>query len=135
MIPYKMIYTINMHTTVYQFWRFVYHHEQSVIDYYARISIYMLSFCTKIGLHVYNLWWTRPKYCVIIRNFPEIPTRPAAPRHVTVLSVSTPEPSEWGNGEKVEDLPINYPLCSNSTSISHKARPFFKAYNFGMFVN
>ena len=23
MIPYKMIYTINMHTTVYQFWRFV----------------------------------------------------------------------------------------------------------------
>ena len=59
MIPYKMIYTINMHTTVDQFWRFVYHHEQSVIDHYARISLYTLSFCTKIILHVYNLSWTR----------------------------------------------------------------------------
>ena len=37
MIPYKIMYTINMHTTVYQFWRLVYHHEQSVIDHYARI--------------------------------------------------------------------------------------------------
>ena len=33
-----MIYSINMHTTVYQFWRFVYHPEQSVIDHYARSS-------------------------------------------------------------------------------------------------
>ena len=37
-----MIYSINMHTAVYQFWRFVYHHEQSVIDHYARISLYTL---------------------------------------------------------------------------------------------
>ena len=56
MIPYKMIYTINMHTTVYQFWRFVYHYEQSVIDHYARIS-----FCTKIRLHVYHLSWPKIK--------------------------------------------------------------------------
>ena len=40
--PYKMIYTINMHTTVYQFWRFVNHHEQSVIDHYARIYAIIL---------------------------------------------------------------------------------------------
>ena len=37
-----MIYSINMHTTVYQFWRFVYHHGQSVIDHYARISLYII---------------------------------------------------------------------------------------------
>ena len=43
-----MIYTINMHATVYQFWRFVYHHEQFVIGHYARISLYTLSFCTEI---------------------------------------------------------------------------------------
>ena len=48
MIPYKMIYTINMHTIVYQFWRFVYHHERSVIDHCERISLYTLSFCTEI---------------------------------------------------------------------------------------
>ena len=52
-----MIYSINMHTTVYQFWRFVYHNEQSVIDHYARISLYTLSFWTKIRLHVYHLSW------------------------------------------------------------------------------
>ena len=46
-----MIYSINMHTTVYQFWRFV----QSVIDHYLRISLFTLSFCTKIRLHVYHL--------------------------------------------------------------------------------
>ena len=54
-----MIYLINMHTTVYQFWRFVYHHEQSVIDHYARISLYTLfvryfvwrSDCTYIIYH------------------------------------------------------------------------------------
>ena len=50
-------YTINMHTTVYQYWRFVYHHIQSVIDHYARISLYTLSFCTKMRLHVYHLSW------------------------------------------------------------------------------
>ena len=50
-----MIYSINMHTTVDQFRRFVYHHEQSVIDHYARISLYTQSFCTKIRLHVYHL--------------------------------------------------------------------------------
>ena len=34
-----MIYTINiLYTTVYQFWRFVYHLEQSVIDHYIRRS-------------------------------------------------------------------------------------------------
>ena len=55
MILYKLIYSINMHTTVYQFWRFVYQFEQSVIDHYARISLYTLSFCTKIRLHVYHL--------------------------------------------------------------------------------
>ena len=55
MIPYKMIYTINMHTTVYQFWRFVYHHEQSVIMHkYHYIHIL---FCAKIRLHVYHLSW------------------------------------------------------------------------------
>ena len=27
MIQYKIIYSINMHTTVHQFWWFVYHHE------------------------------------------------------------------------------------------------------------
>ena len=52
-----MIYTINIHTTVYQFWRFVYHHEQSVIDNYARITLYTLSLCTKIRLHAYHLSW------------------------------------------------------------------------------
>ena len=31
-----------MHTTVYQFWRFVYHHEQYVIDHYARIYAIIL---------------------------------------------------------------------------------------------
>ena len=54
MILYKMIYSINMHTTVYQFWRFVYHHEQSVIDHYARISLYHFvrrSDCTYIIYH------------------------------------------------------------------------------------
>ena len=50
--PYKMIYSINMHTTVYQFWRFVYHPEQSVIDHYARSSFYTRSFCTAIKLYV-----------------------------------------------------------------------------------
>ena len=57
MIRYKMIYTINMHTTVYQFWRFVYHHEQSVIDHYARISLYTRSFCTGIKLYVGHFLW------------------------------------------------------------------------------
>ena len=52
-----MIYSLNMHTTVYQFWRFVYKFEQSVIDHYARISLYTLSLCTKIRLHVYHLSW------------------------------------------------------------------------------
>ena len=46
-----MIYSIYMHTTVYQFWPFVYHHEQSESDHYARMSLYMLWFCTKIRLH------------------------------------------------------------------------------------
>ena len=40
---------------IYQFWRFVYQLEQSVIDYYARISLYILSFCTNFRLHVYHL--------------------------------------------------------------------------------
>ena len=38
-----MIYSINMHTTVYQFWRFVYHPEQSVIDHYdTKFIIYAI---------------------------------------------------------------------------------------------
>ena len=41
-----------MHTTVYKFWRFVYHPEQSVIDHYARSSFYTRSFCTAIKLYV-----------------------------------------------------------------------------------
>ena len=48
MIPYKMKYSINMHTTVYQFWRFVYHHEQSVMDQYA--------VCTNIIIYVIILY-------------------------------------------------------------------------------
>ena len=45
-----------MRTTVYQFWRFVYHHEQSVIDHYARISFIRYHFirrsdCTYIIYH------------------------------------------------------------------------------------
>ena len=47
-----MIYSINMHTTIYQFWRFVYHHEQSVIDHYARSSFYTRSFCMANKLYV-----------------------------------------------------------------------------------
>ena len=52
-----MIYSINMHTTVYQFWRFVYHHEQSGIDHYARSSFYTRSFCTAIKLYVGHFLW------------------------------------------------------------------------------
>ena len=52
-----MIYSISMHTTVYQFWRFVYHHEQSAIDRYARSSLYTRSFCTGIKLHVGHFLW------------------------------------------------------------------------------
>ena len=37
-----MIYTTNMHTTVYQFRRLVYHHEQSVIDHYIIIYAIIL---------------------------------------------------------------------------------------------
>ena len=55
-----MIYTINMHTTLYQFWRFVYHHEQSVIDHYARSSLYTRSFCTGIKLYVGYFLWSPP---------------------------------------------------------------------------
>ena len=54
-----MIYSINMHTTVYQFWRFVYHPEQSVIDHYARSSFYTRSFCTAIKLYVGHFLWPR----------------------------------------------------------------------------
>jgi len=67
------------------------------------------------------IYHTRPKYCEIIKNFPEL--LPATLCRVTwpySQSQRSPlEPSEWGYDEKVEDLPINYPLCSNSTSISH----------------
>ena len=59
-----------MHTTVYQFWRFVYHHEQSVIDHYARISLYTLSFCTKIRLHVYHLSWPHQLSLLIVHLLP-----------------------------------------------------------------
>ena len=52
-----MIYSINMHTTVYQFWRFVYHPEQSVIDNYARSSFYTRSFCTAIKLYLGHFLW------------------------------------------------------------------------------
>ena len=48
-----------MHTTVYQFWRFVYHLEQSVIDHYARSSFYTRSFCTAIKLYVSHFLWPR----------------------------------------------------------------------------
>ena len=61
-----MIYTINMYTTVCQFWRFVFHHEQSVIDHYARISL--LSFCTKIRLHIYHLSWPSPQILYLSIN-------------------------------------------------------------------
>ena len=54
-----MIYSINMHTTVYQFWRFVYHHEQSGIDHYARSLLYTRSFCTGIKLYVGHFLWPR----------------------------------------------------------------------------
>ena len=77
MIPYKMIYTINMHTTVY-------HHEQSVIDHHARISLYTLSFCTGIRLHVYQflfLFWITLFYYV--NNFPKTTTR-----HLSVYCAS-----------------------------------------------
>ena len=51
-----MIYSINMHTTVYQFWRFVYHHEQSV-------SIIIL--CTKFIIHAIILYG----YQIVRRSF------------------------------------------------------------------
>ena len=84
-----MIYSINMHTTVYQFWRFVYHHEQSAIDHYARSSLYTLSICTKIRLHVYHLSWPlfnrRPILLIWhLGNFPLL-----APFHPPVYSQST----------------------------------------------
>ena len=47
---FKLIYSINMHTFVYQF-------EQSVIDHYERISLYTKSFCTEIRLCVYHFLW------------------------------------------------------------------------------
>ena len=56
-----MIYSINMHTTVYQFWRFVYHHKQSEIDHYARSSLYTRSFCTGIKLYIGHFLWPRCK--------------------------------------------------------------------------
>ena len=49
---FKLIYSINMHTFVYQF-------ERSVIDHYERISLYTKSFCTEIRLHVYHFLWPR----------------------------------------------------------------------------
>ena len=56
-----MIYSINMHTTVYQFWRFVYHHEQSVMDQYAHYCISILtvrnrSLCTNIIIYAIILY-------------------------------------------------------------------------------
>ena len=61
-----MIYSINMHTTVYQFWRFVYHHEQSVIDHYTRSSLYTRSFCTGIKLYVGHFLWPRVFVCRLV---------------------------------------------------------------------
>ena len=68
-----MIYSINMHTTVYQFWRFVYHHEQSVIDHYVRSSLYTRSFCTGSKLYVGHFLWPQialPIYLWICINNP-----------------------------------------------------------------
>ena len=44
-----MIYSIKMHTFLYQF-------ERSVVDHYEQISLYTKSFCTEIRLHVCHFY-------------------------------------------------------------------------------
>ena len=47
---FTLIYSINMHTFIYQF-------ERSVIDHYEGISLYKKSFCTEIRLRVYHFFY------------------------------------------------------------------------------
>ena len=92
-----MIYSINMHTTVYQFWRFVYHPKQSVIDHYARSSFYTRSFCTVIKLYVGHFLWPllagqisifflRPLYLFVsVNSLPSFPALSVGlPVHLSV---------------------------------------------------